>query len=153
LEAQNLLVTIPYHKYGLLPVLYEVPNQDKRTLAYDERLLALFLACNEKAIVPAKELKLFAASNCRTTAELDLEMQRENLRDEVNHRKKSLRWTIAIAIVSILVGVASTLINVLTYTTARTVTITNPHAFADTSKVMLVMPNTVAKEVVPQPKK
>lgn len=62
------------------------------------------------------------------------------LEEERRSRKTSQRWTIAIGMSGILVGLFTVLFQYFTYKTDRNVTITNPSAFAETSKVMLVNP-------------
>lgn len=78
--------------------------------------------------VPLPELKDFIENDYKTINEIDNEK-------EEKHRTKSLRWTISIAVVSILLSICTGIFNYLTYKTDRIVTIQNQK---DTVKVILL---------------
>jgi hypothetical protein len=142
LEEARLIFTIPYHKTWLYPIFFK----DGSHCRIDGRLLALFYAYDEKEIVPTPDLDQFLANGCRTTDEIEREEEKKYLSEETRDRKTSQALTKTIAIISIVASFVATgatiLFNYLTYTTNRSVTITNPNAFRDTSRVLLIAPST-----------
>ncbi|HCA80860.1 MAG TPA: hypothetical protein DEP53_14115 [Bacteroidetes bacterium] len=139
----DLVIQIPYQK-GITPgFYYEVEGGATRTVDLESRINATVDAYYLFALVPTSELKLFAENKHKTSEEIDL-------LDQAKDRKRTLSWTIALALFSIAVSVVTTYYNIKSYTTDRSVTITSQRASTDTTKVMLVMPNTVVKELPPQ---
>jgi hypothetical protein len=146
----SLAIGIATRRGELPGVYYEDVAGGRRIAGEDMRMTAVIYQCTNEALVPTNELKRFVDNGYKTDEEMGQELQHDSLRAEAIDRKKSLRWTIALALFSIVISVVTTYYNVKSYTTERTVTIKNQ---ADTSKVMLIMPSTVIKEVVPETKK
>ncbi|MBI3580309.1 MAG: hypothetical protein HY089_12970 [Ignavibacteriales bacterium] len=90
---------------------------------------------NLREIVVFPELSDFVKNNFLTFEEL-------KAADEATDRKTSLQLTRRVAYISIGISVAlaviTVIINYLTYTTERTVTIKNPSAFSDTTRVLIL---------------
>ncbi len=95
--------------------------------------------------MPHPELKEFLESDFNTREEL-LEKRQLLERKSADSRAEraearaltSEKWTRTIALVSLFVSVVAIFLNFLTYRTDRSVTITNPNAFQDTTRVVLI---------------
>ena len=144
LEASKLIIGIPSHKPTLIfPVYYTDDNE--KSFKLDTRIVALFDKYDAREIVPHPELKEFLESDFNTREEL-LEKRQLLERKSADSRAEraearaltSEKWTRTIALVSLFVSVVAIFLNFLTYRTDRSVTITNPNAFQDTTRVVLI---------------
>lgn len=126
--------------------MFGVFNQRGEWSKLIARIVEGYLA---KVIIPLPGLDDFVQRGYLTTEEYYHREERKRWEDEARDRKIALdeerqarkvsqRWTIAIGISGILVGLFTVLSQYFTYKTDRYVTVTNPHAFSDTTKVLIL---------------
>jgi hypothetical protein len=132
LEKANLLITITVEYHAPMPICRQDGTPHYKII----QIMALY---NKRELIPFPELSDFIKNDFQTAEEL-------KSYDEARDRKESLRLTRKVAYItigiSIVLSLLSVLFNYMTYTTARSVTITNAHAFSDTTKVLMIEPST-----------
>ncbi len=144
LVQNGLLLQIERESSKLIYPLIKQDNFRPNDFVTDYELLSIVFSVREYEFHPTAALHPFVEANYLTESEI-LENKREQyLQDEMRDRKVSMRLTFALAIISILVSIATTYINVSTYTTLREVRITNLKTINDTTKVLLVNPLLVS---------
>ena len=128
LEKANLVYSLPIPDRKPFPLFKQDGNPYYKALHIVQQF-------NAKEIVAYPELLDFVNSNFMTIEEL-------KALDEARDRKETLRLTRRVAYISVAISIVLALVtvlfNYLTYTTDRTVTIKNPHAFNDTSKIIIL---------------
>ena len=126
LERTGLIYSssIPPGKWPLLPIF-------TASLELNTSMLSIMKDFNRKEIIAFPELSDFVARGYLTSEEYFL-------REENRDRKRAQSLTLAIAILSIMATLFGAILQYVTYTTDRTVHITNSRAFSDTTKVMIL---------------
>ena len=128
LEKSDLIFSLPITKQPPFPLFRQDGNPYRKALH-------IIFQYTAKEIVSFPELSDFVKNNFLTTDEL-------KANDEAADRKESLRLTRKVAYITVGISIAisliSVLFNYLTYTKERVVTISNPGAFSDTTKVLIL---------------
>ncbi|HVN48688.1 MAG TPA: hypothetical protein VMU30_07690 [Bacteroidota bacterium] len=136
IEKSNLSYSLPVTKKHPVPIF----KQDKNPY-YKAIQIAWQYA--DKEIVSFPELFDFINNNFITVEEA-----RAN--QEIEDRKEALRLTRQLAYfsisISVVIAIITCIFNYLTYTNDRNVIIKNPHAFSDTTKVVMITDGTIVQQ-------
>jgi hypothetical protein len=128
LEKADLVYSLPRPKRAPFPLF----KNEEELLPKAMHLIGEY---TRKEIIAYPELLEFVRNDFSTFDEMKLQ-------EDVAYRKESLRLTRRVAYVSLGISIAlaivTILFNYLTFTTDRVVTIRNPGAFSDTTKVLIL---------------
>jgi len=153
LERAELIIQVPFNVNGVVyPLARKVSDGETFHLEHDRIIQGLIASIDEIEIYPLPSLGIFIENDYRTEKEItDLENQKRYL-NESKDRKTSQILTYILAILSIVISIATAIFNYYTYDKQRNVTITNPEAFKDTTKVLIVNSSKTDSIFVSNPK-
>jgi|ERR1051326_601859 hypothetical protein len=147
LEQLRLIKTISVRQPPVRKVnIFDAQNQPHYTI------MSVIVPYAGKEIVPSPGLKEFVERGFETEQEYIHNLEGARWETQAKQQQQATRvaqrWTIGIGITGILTGLFTVIFNYLTYKTDRNVTITNPRAFADTARVVL-LPNPILERSTP----